>query len=407
MKRAVVSIFVLISLSFIGCKNTDDSTSSQNLVRITGMNPGLINPGQEDIIGSIFGSNFVGVQSVNIGDGVVVRQFSTISTTEIYILFTVLREAVPGPRNVIVATGTGAAQSSSVFTVGDNVFPFADFKVSPSLAFRDTVLRYDASRSNDPDGSISNYHWKFGDGKQDRGKVVTHKYGRTGDFNVRLTVTDNRGAFTEVERFMNVAASKPPFALFSMNPTTGDLNTLFHFDASASRDPDGKITQYNWGFGDGQTGHGVIVEHKFARGGDIPVTLTVLDDTSVHAFSTKIARISGGGGPPPPPPSGGSACTVPSPDGPDRFGVVLSADQGAKQIVVQLYTTADCGNAFYKCGDLKKFIPGGENWYGAICAVDSLGNNTFRLHLQGGKAWPGTGERDVYLHWQSCGGPFC
>ncbi len=407
MKRAAVSIVVLILFSFIGCKNTDDSTSSQNLVRITGMNPGLINPGQEDIIGSIFGSNFVGVQSVSIGEGVVVQQFSTISTSEIYILFSVLREAVPGPRNIIVATGTGAAQSSSVFTVGDNVFPVADFKVSPSVAYRDTLLRFDASRSHDPDGGITNYLWKFGDGKQDRGKVVTHKYGKTGDFHVRLTVTDNRGAFSEAERFQNVAASKPPLALFSMNPTTGDLNTSFHFDASASRDPDGKISQYNWGFGDGQVGHGVIVEHKFARGGDIPVTLTVQDDTGVPAFSTKIARISGGGGPPPPIPGDGSACTVPSADGPDRYGVVLSADQGAKQIVVQLYNPADCGNAFYKCGDLKKFIPGGEAWYGAICQVDSLGDNTFRLHLQGGNSWPSTGERDVYLHWQSCGGPFC
>ena len=372
MKSAIVSIFVLISLSFIGCKNGDDSTSGQNAIRITAMSPALVNPGQDDVDGRIFGNNFVGVISVSIGDGVVVRQFGTISASELYVFFAVSRDAVPGPRNIIVATGTGAAESSTAFTVGDNVFPVADFKVSPSLAYRDTLLRLDASRSHDPDGGISKYSWRFGDGKQASGKVVTHKYGRAGDFSLRLTVTDNRGATSEAERFMNVAASKPPLALFSMNPTSGDLNTTFHFDGTASRDPDGKISQYNWGFGDGQVGHGAIVDHKFARSGDIPVTLTVLDDTGVHAFSTKIARVTGSGGPPPPPPGGGSACTVPSPDGPDRYGVVLSADQGAKEIIVQLYTTADCGNAFYKCGDLKKFIPGGEAWYGAICAVDSL-----------------------------------
>lgn len=410
MKRAAVSIVVLIFLSFIGCKNTDDSTSSQNLVRITGMNPGVINPGQEDIEGRVFGSNFVGVQSVNLGDGVVVLQFSTISASEIYIFFSVSRDAVPGPRNIIVATGTGAAESSTVFTIGDNVFPVADFKVSPGFAYRDTLLRFDASRSNDPDGGITNYHWKFGDGKQDRGKVVTHKYGRPGDFSVRLTVTDNRGASTEVERFLNVAASKPPLALFSMNPSTGDLNTVFHFDASASRDPDGKITQYNWGFGDGQAGHGVLVDHKFARGGDIPVTLTVLDDTGVHAFSTKIARISGGGGPPPPPPNGGSECTGGLQKGPGLYGTILSVDDSNHSVIVQLYDPgASCGNAFYRCGDIRQ---GGdpnppEFWFGTICRMIDLGNNTFQIFLTAGKTRPVGGEQNVYLWPQDCSGGVC
>ena len=411
MKRAAVSIVVLIFLSFIGCKNGDDSTSSQNTVRITGMTPSQINPGQEDIEGRIFGSNFVGVLSVSIGDGVVVRNFSTISASEIYIFFSVLRDAVPGPRNVIVATGTGAAESSSVFTVGDNVFPVADFKVSPGFAYRDTLLRFDASRSHDPDGGISRYNWKFGDGKKDSGKVVTHKYGRAGDFTLRLTVTDNRGASTEVERFLNVAASKPPIALFSMNPTTGDLNTVFHFDASASRDPDGIITQYNWGFGDGQSGHGIIVDHQFARGGDIPVTLTVLDDTSVHAFATKIARVSGGGGPPPPPPGGGSECTAPVTGRPPAlYGTILSVDQSNHSITMQLYDPgATCARAFYKCGDVR--LGGDPNppefSFGTICRMIDIGSNTFQIFLVGGKDAPQAGQQNAYLWAQDCSGGLC
>ncbi len=50
------------------------------------------------------------------------------------------------------------------------------------------------------------------------------------------------------------------------------------FDGSASTDPDGSISGYEWNFGDGQTGTGVRPSHTYAGAGTYAVELTVIDD---------------------------------------------------------------------------------------------------------------------------------
>lgn len=50
------------------------------------------------------------------------------------------------------------------------------------------------------------------------------------------------------------------------------------FDASASTDSDGRVTSYDWDFGDGSTGTGVQAQHDYANPGTYPVALTVTDD---------------------------------------------------------------------------------------------------------------------------------
>lgn len=52
------------------------------------------------------------------------------------------------------------------------------------------------------------------------------------------------------------------------------------FDASASSDPDGTPLTYAWDFGDGASGHGVVVRHRFDRSGLHKVQLTVSDRIS-------------------------------------------------------------------------------------------------------------------------------
>lgn len=52
---------------------------------------------------------------------------------------------------------------------------------------------FNGINSSDPDGSIVNYTWNFGDGETGYGVLTTHKYTESGTYLVTLTVTDDDG----------------------------------------------------------------------------------------------------------------------------------------------------------------------------------------------------------------------
>ena len=74
-----------------------------------------------------------------------------------------------------------------------NVKPIANFTYTPkSLVRIDTTLDF-IDNSTDPDGSIVNWTWNFGDGNIGYGKNVNYAYPKAGIYNATLTVTDEYG----------------------------------------------------------------------------------------------------------------------------------------------------------------------------------------------------------------------
>ncbi len=89
---------------------------------------------------------------------------------------------------------TGIATKTITVGAPANQPPVADFSYSPTHPDPGQVVSFDASASHDPDGSIVEYRWSFGDGATASGATVTHSYASAGSYTVELTVRDNSGA---------------------------------------------------------------------------------------------------------------------------------------------------------------------------------------------------------------------
>ncbi|MHA6693431.1 PKD domain-containing protein [Homoserinimonas sp. A520] len=99
----------------------------------------------------------------------------------------------------------GTATFSSPVTVSAvNVLPTAEF----THAVTDNAVAFDASASDDTDGTISTYTWDFGDASTGTGETPAHSYAAAGDYTVVLTVTDNSGGTATVTHV--VTAGQPP-----------------------------------------------------------------------------------------------------------------------------------------------------------------------------------------------------
>jgi len=153
--------------------------------------------------------------------------------------------------------------------------------------------------------------WEFGDGSMvpnlsiAQGRQVSHAFTGNGTFAVRVFLFSG----------MDIVANKPPHviafgelpievlgpnlsptALFAVQDVIDDTVPAAamskQFDASASRDPDGRIDEYRWNFGDGTEALGQIVNHTFSRSGRFSVRLTVRDDRGGVADVTRTVLIN-------------------------------------------------------------------------------------------------------------------
>lgn len=99
----------------------------------------------------------------------------------------------------IVNTGSQLASSYS----GGNQPPVANAGGSYTSQAGQNV-QLNGAASFDPDGTIVNYTWNFGDGTSGTGAVANHQYGKSGVYPVSLTVSDNSGNTSSSQGFVTV-----------------------------------------------------------------------------------------------------------------------------------------------------------------------------------------------------------
>ncbi|MBS3813491.1 PKD domain-containing protein [Candidatus Bipolaricaulota bacterium] len=204
-----------------------------------------------------------------------------------------------------------------------NQKPSAEFTYYPDPATGELPLTvaFAGSDSSDPDGEIIEYEWDFGD--PDSGGDNTsaeqnpaHEYSDEGTYTVSLTVTDGDGASDTAEMEVEVKSGTPPLnedpiadISYSPDPATGELPLTVEFDGSGSSDPDGEVVNYQWSFGDPESGDDNTSskekpEHEYSSEGTYTVTLTVMDDgggKNTEEISLQVTDDSDSPSPPSPP----------------------------------------------------------------------------------------------------------
>jgi PKD repeat protein len=152
----------------------------------------------------------------------------------------------------------------------------------PRVVAVSTSVQFDASESSSEGADITFWEWDFGDGTSGEGEKVDHTYSTPGRYLVKLTVetgTETERKATSTQSFITVNSS--PTADAGEDQLVG-VNQLTILNGSGSKDTDGAIVSYDWDFGDGQTGSGVQVQHRYEKSGQFTVVLRVTDDTDVE-----------------------------------------------------------------------------------------------------------------------------
>jgi PKD repeat protein len=136
------------------------------------------------------------------------------------------------------------------------------------------------------------YDWNFGDGTSGSGQSTSHTFATAGTFTVILTVTDDQG-HTATNTVSVTVATGNPTADFTFSPSAPTTLTPVNFDGGGSVAATGhSIVSYSWTFGDGSSGSGATVSHRFTAPGDYVVRLTVTDDQGKTNFITKTVTVS-------------------------------------------------------------------------------------------------------------------
>ncbi len=178
-----------------------------------------------------------------------------------------------------VTDDDGYSESQTLaLTVSQTIHPIASFEFWPGDPVSGQKIAFDASSSEDPDGTIESYEWDFGDGETGSGPVVTHTYSSADIYVAKLKVTDNDGFSNTKSESIAVGQSELPVASFDFSPAEPRVGMEVTFDASSSADPNGTIKKFEWDFGDGTTGTGEVVKHVYDTPGGYGVNLIVTDD---------------------------------------------------------------------------------------------------------------------------------
>ena len=92
------------------------------------------------------------------------------------------------------------------------------------VGFPGESINFNGSQSYDPDGYITSYKWDLDNGTVLEGQNVNHSYSKHGNYNVTLTVFDNKGdSNTTISTVIIIKANNPPELDLILENSPGEL----------------------------------------------------------------------------------------------------------------------------------------------------------------------------------------
>ncbi len=179
-----------------------------------------------------------------------------------------------------------------------NQHPVADASAGePYQGILNTEVFFDGSQSYDPDGTIIEWFWIFGDTTNGTGKTITHTYSKQGTYTVTLIITDDAQLTNSTTTTCMIALpnNQPPTKPTISGPIYGIKNTICAYSVT-SYDADNDPIYYsiNWGDGNSDENKSIFLSsgtqftfyHQWNTAGIYILTVVVSDNQSVSQPAT-------------------------------------------------------------------------------------------------------------------------
>ncbi len=153
----------------------------------------------------------------------------------------------------------------------------ADFMVSSDTVCKYTPVLFTATGNNVT--NISSYLWDFGDGYAASNSPTTYSYTQSGNYSIRLIITDIQGCYDTLVKNLVIRVNGP-VAAFTPGTSGSCLLSAIHFTDNSTGDGIHPVSTWIWNYGDGisDTLTAPPFQHTYSGAGSYTVSLKVIDN---------------------------------------------------------------------------------------------------------------------------------
>lgn len=200
---------------------------------------------------------------------------------------------------ITTSSSTSSSTDSTNKDESTNIPPVAKITLSDSNSYTtDSAVKFLGILSYDPDGTITNWIWNFGQGHNLTGSTITRSYSTPGIYTIKLTVMDDNDTTNYTEKTIKITTpNNPPNTPIIQGPNNGTVNQPYLFTINSS-DSDQDNLKYVIGWDDNTNNKSewltadqvYTVSHQWTNPGIYEIEARVTDgqDTSIETISFEI-----------------------------------------------------------------------------------------------------------------------